>query len=215
MGQKVNPFDLRLGILTSWPSKWFSMKNYAKYLSSDRALRAEIHKRLPEGGITKIEVERSTGKTAVRIFSSRPGAIIGRSGNGADELRNILRRSFGGDLDVSVHEVPNADTEAAVLADMVARQIERRVMFRRAMKSAVRKGMEGGAKGVKVEVAGRLGGAEISRTESTIEGKIPLHTFRADISYAIDRANTTYGVIGVKVWIFRGEVFDRSEASAA
>ncbi len=208
MGQKVNPKDIRIGIIHTWPSRWFAnKKSFAKKLLSDMNIRSYLGKKLKEASISRIEIERTSSHVSVMIFSGKPGVIIGRSGDSIENLKKELFRKFGEHFDISVREVKNPDIDARLLADSVARQIEKRVAFRRAAKGAVRKAMEGGAKGVKVAVSGRLGGAEISREEFYIEGKIPLQTFRADIDYAIDRAETTYGTIGIKVWVFKGEIF--------
>jgi len=208
MGQKVNPKDMRVGIIQPWPSRWFATKkNFAKKLLQDIKIRNYLEKKLRDAAVSKIEIERTSSHISVIIFSSKPGVIIGRSGDSIDGLKTELFRKFNTRFDVVIREVKNPDIDARLLADSVARQIEKRIAFRRAAKSAVRKAMEGGAKGVKVLVSGRLGGAEISREEFYTEGKIPLQTFRADIDYATDRAETTYGTIGVKVWVFKGEVF--------
>jgi small subunit ribosomal protein S3 len=208
MGQKANPTDIRTGIIRSWPSRWFALgKQYRVLFHQDNQIRSYIENRLPDAGISNIEIERDSSNISVAIASSKPGVIIGRSGTAIEDLKKELKRQFNATFDVTIREIKNPDLDAEILADLVGQQISRRVAFRRAAKSAVRKAMDGGAKGVKVEVNGRLNGAEISRTEFFAEGKIPLQTFRADISYASKRAETTYGTIGVKVWVFRGEVF--------
>lgn len=208
MGQKANPIDLRRGVTTGWPSRWFSgHRDYAKKLLQDIRIRKFLHAKLKDASISEIEIERDGSHTSIRISSSKPGVIIGRSGTAIDDLKKVLDRKFEGHFDLSIKEIKNPDLDAAILADSVAFQLERRIAFRRAAKSAIRKAMESGAKGVKISVGGRLGGADIARSEFFSEGKIPLQTFRADISYAMKRAETTYGTIGIKVWIFRGEVF--------
>mgnify|MGYP000420823933 CR=1 FL=1 len=208
MGQKVNPNDIRLGITNTWPSRWFALgKGYQKNLMEDIAIRNYLESKLVDAGVANIEIERSSSAISVIIFSSKPGVIIGRSGTAIDDLKVELKQKFGHNFDVNIRELKNPDTDADILAESVAQQITRRIAFRRAAKSAVRKAMEANAQGVKVEISGRLNGAEISRREFFLEGKIPLQTFRADISYASKRAETTYGTIGVKVWVFRGEVF--------
>lgn len=208
MGQKVNPNDIRIGIINTWSSRWFALgKGYQKNFLEDLAIRDYLNKKLSEASVSSIEIERSSSQVTVIIFSSKPGIIIGRSGTAIEDLKKELSQKFNNHFDVNIREVKNPDTDAEILAGSVAEQIVRRVAFRRAAKSAVRKGMDAGAKGVKVEISGRLNGAEISRTEFFLEGKIPLQTFRADISYASKRAETTYGTIGIKVWVFRGEVF--------
>lgn len=208
MGQKVNPNDIRIGIINTWPSRWFALgKGYQKNFLEDIALRKYLETRLVDAGLSKIEIERSSSQISIIIFSSKPGVIIGRSGTAIEDLKKDLSIKFNNNFDVNIREIKNPDTDAEILAGSVAEQIVRRIAFRRAAKSVVRKAMDAGAKGVKVEVNGRLNGAEISRTEFFLEGKIPLQTFRADISYASKRAETTYGTIGIKVWVFRGEVF--------
>lgn len=210
MGQKANPNDVRLGITYKWPSRWFATgKGFQKNLLLDIKLREYIQKKFQDAGIARIEIERNNTHTKVVVLSSKPGVIIGRSGSAIDDLKKDLFNKFGEHFDISIREVKNGDLNAAVLAESVGYQITKRVAFRRAAKMAIKKAMEAGAKGVKIEVSGRLNGAEIARREFFLEGKIPLQTFRADISYAADRAETTYGTIGIKVWVFRGEVFDR------
>jgi small subunit ribosomal protein S3 len=208
MGQKANPNDVRLGIITQWSGKWFAQgKAYQKNLHQDIQIRKFLKGRLPDAGVSRIEIQRTSAHTVVIVFSSKPGVIIGRSGTAIDDLKKELDRKFGGYFDLSIQEVKNPDLDADIVADSVAYQLVRRVMFRRAAKGAIRKAMDAGAKGVKVEISGRLNGAEIARREFFLEGKIPLQTFRADISYASRRAETSYGTLGVKVWIFRGEIF--------
>lgn len=215
MGQKVNPNVIRIGITNSWKSRWYAKgKNFAKNLKKDFDLRKFLKDKLKEAGIINIEIERRNEMTHISILSSRPGVIIGRQGESIDDLKKTLQKKFNENFDVSIKEVKKPELEAANLADMVARQLEKRMPFRRAIKGAIQKGIEAGARGVKVQVAGRLGGVDIARTETASEGKIPLHTFRADISFAQDTANTTFGAIGVKVWVFRGEVFKGREKEA-
>lgn len=210
MGQKVNPNIIRIGITKSCDSRWFARKKqFTKNLHQDVAIRKYLKKHLKDAGIIRFEIERKSGMVHIDIYSSRPGVIIGRQGGSIEDLKKALRKEFKDNFDISIKEVKNPDTEAAHLADMIARQIEKRFPFRRAAKNAISKAMEAGAKGVKVEVSGRLGGAEIARRESYSEGKIPLHTFIADISFSNDEAHTTYGIIGVKVWTFKGEVFKK------
>jgi len=214
MGQKANPIDMRLGITTTWASTWFaSGKKYAKNLHTDLRLRSYLEKKLKHAGIAKIEIERGTAITAVSIFSAKPGVIIGRSGTAIDDLKQDLYRKFGENFEVNIREVKNPDANARIVAENVARQIEKRIAFRRAGKSAVQRAMESGAKGIKVQMSGRLAGADIARSESFKEGNVPLHTFRADIGYAMERAETTYGTIGVKVWIYGGDVFKQKVAA--
>ncbi len=208
MGQKVNPISLRIGIIRTWDSKWYAdRKSYAKHLHNDLALKAFIRKKLSSAGVDKIEIERSAKKVVVNIHASKPGLIIGRQGVAIEDLRDELSKKFNENIEVNVIEISQPDLSARLLAESVATQIERRIAYRRAVKMAIQKAMEAGAKGVKIKVGGRLNGVEIARREFFKEGNIPLHTLRADIDYHEARSNTTYGVIGVKVWIYKGLVF--------
>jgi len=210
MGQKVNPNSIRLGVIRTWDSRWFARrKDFTKNLHQDLNIRDFLKKKLKDAGIIKIEIERKSGLAHITITSSRPGVIIGKQGSSIEELKKSLSIKFNENFDVSIKESKKPEQEAAYLADMIARQLEKRFPFKRAAKNAISIAMEAGARGVKVGVAGRLGGAEIARSEMFSEGKIPLHTFRADISYALDEAHTPYGIIGVKVWTFKGEVFKK------
>lgn len=201
---------MRLGITKTWDSRWFARgKDFATNLLKDYRLRRFLEKKLKEAGLIRIEIERRNGIAHVSVYSSRPGVIIGRQGGSIDDLKAKLKAEFHENFDVSIKEVKKPELEAANLADMVARQLEKRTPFRRAAKMAIQKGMESGARGVKVLVSGRLGGAEIARREVFSEGTVPLHTFRADISFAQDTAHTPYGAIGAKVWVFRGNVFKK------
>lgn len=214
MGQKVNPQSLRLGIVNTWPSRWYAeKKDYAKRLHADLELRKYLRKKLESAGVVKIEIERSAKKVVANVSAAKPGLIIGRQGVAIEDLRDSLSRKFGENIEVNIHEVSQPDLQAALIADMVAQQIEKRVAYRRAVKLGIKKAMEAGAKGVKIKISGRLNGVEISRSEMYKEGNIPLHTLRADIDYATKTANTTYGVIGIKSWIYRGLVF-RSKTGA-
>lgn len=213
MGQKVNPTSLRIGIINSWPSRWFaSKKDYANKLHADLELKKFLRQKLKSAGVVRIEVERSAKKVVVNISAAKPGLIIGRQGVAIEDLRDILSRKFNENIEVNIHEVPDPDLSAILIADVVVQQIERRVAYRRAVKMGIKKAMEAGAKGVKIQASGRLNGVEISRSEIYKEGNIPLHTLRADIDYVQVPANTTYGVIGVKVWIYRGLVFKARKA---
>ncbi|HEC21133.1 MAG TPA: 30S ribosomal protein S3 [Candidatus Peregrinibacteria bacterium] len=213
MGQKVNPISARIGIIFTWPSAWYAdKKNYADYLQRDIALRKEVKSALKGAGFSKIGIQRSNKKVVINIHTSKPGVIIGRQGANIEKLRESLGKKFRDQIEINILEIKKPDLDAAVLAKEVAMQLERRIAFRRASKQAIRRAMEAGAKGVKVSVAGRLNGVEIARTETFKDGSIPLHTFRADIDYANDIARTTYGAIGVKVWVYRGEIFkDKKE----
>lgn len=208
MGQKVNPKSLRIGIINSWHSKWYAEgRDYAKKLHADIELKKFLAEKLKSAGVVKIEIERSAKKVVADISAAKPGLIIGRQGVAIEDLRDMLKKKFNENIDVNIHEVSQPDLCAPLIGEMVVAQIEKRVAYRRAVKMGIKKAMEAGAKGVKIQIAGRLNGVEISREELYKEGNIPLHTLRADIDYASMPANTTYGVIGVKVWIYRGLVF--------
>ena len=212
MGQKVNPKSLRIGIIKTWDSKWFATrKNYAKRFHADLALKRFISKKLQSAGVTKIEIERSAKKVVVNIHAAKPGLIIGRQGVAIEDLRDELNRKFNENFEVNIIEIPDPDLSAHLIGELVANQIEKRIAYRRGVKMALQKAMEAGAIGVKIQVAGRLNGVEIARREYFKEGNIPLHTLRANIDYAHINANTTYGVIGIKVWIYKGLVFKKDE----
>ncbi len=213
MGQKVNPNGIRLGINQKWVSKWFADKKeaYADQLNSDRLIRVFLRKNLKSAAISHIEIQRAAKSVTVAIFAARPGVIIGKKGTGVEELsKKIVRLTGDKNVHVNIKEVRKPELNAKLVGQNIAEQLEKRVMFRRAMKRAIQNAMRAGAKGIKVCVSGRLGGAEIARSEWSKEGRIPLHTFRADIDYATFEALTTYGIIGVKVWIFKGEVLSKS-----
>jgi small subunit ribosomal protein S3 len=208
MGQKVNPRSMRLQVDKDWQSRWFATKDYAPQLIADIKLRRAVEKKLGKrAGLAKIVIERSPNVLQVQIFTSKPGVVIGRGGSGTDELKKILTKVAGTDVRVSIEEVKKPETNAALVAENIASQLERRISFRRAMRMAAENAMKSGAQGAKVMVAGRLNGAEMARRETTSQGSIPLHTIRADIDYAYTVAKTTYGIIGVKVWIYKGEKF--------
>ncbi len=211
MGQKVHPIGFRVGILEGWESKWFAEKEYATLLHDDIRIRQFIKKRLYHAGISKIEVERAANKAKVNIYTARPGIVIGKKGVEIEKLKADLARQTDREVYLNIHEVRRPDLDAQLVSENVALQLERRVAFRRAMKESVARATRMGAQGVKVRCSGRLGGAEIARTEWYREGRVPLHTLRADISYGVAESRTTYGVIGVKVWIFRGEVLTKEE----
>lgn len=208
MGQKVNPVGIRLGITRGSNSKWYADKtNYPIYLNADLKVRKFLYEKLAAAAVSKIEIKRPAKNALITINAARPGAIIGKKGSYVDELRDDIRALMGGvPVHINIVEIKKPELDAKLVAMSVAQQLERRVMFRRAMKRAVQNAMRAGAQGIKITVSGRLGGAEIARTEWYREGRVPLHTFRADIDYATGSAHTTYGVIGVKVWIFKGEV---------
>jgi len=211
MGQKVHPKGFRLGIIEGWESRWFAEKAYATLLHEDIRVRGFIKKRLYHAGIAKVEIERAANKAKVNIYTARPGIVIGKKGTEIEKLKTELARLTDREVYLNIHEVRRPDLDAQLVAENVALQLERRVAFRRAMKESVARAIRMGAQGVKVRCSGRLAGAEIARTEWYREGRVPLHTLRADISYGTAEAKTTYGVIGVKVWIFRGEVLTREE----
>lgn len=209
MGQKVNPTGIRLGITQTHRSTWFAKsKDFPELLNGDRRVRAFLKEKLKNAQISRIQIERLASSAKITINTARAGVVIGRKGEDIEVLRKQASQIMGVPVTINIEEIRRPELDAQLVAESVAQQLERRVMFRRAMKRAVTNAMKLGAEGIKICVAGRLGGAEIARTEWYREGRVPLHTFRADIDYAIARANTTYGVIGVKVWIFKGEVFD-------
>jgi small subunit ribosomal protein S3 len=219
MGQKVNPVGIRLGITRDWTSKWFaSTKSFPGYVHQDWQVREFLKKKLAEASVSRIHIERAARKANITILTARPGVVIGKKGEDIERLRLEVAKMMGmpvADVRLNISEIRKPEVDAQLVAEGIAQQIERRVMFRRAMKRAVMNTMRSGALGVKVRVSGRLNGSEIARTEWYREGRIPLHTFRAEIDYGLAEARTTYGVIGVKVWIFKGEVFDQAEAAAA
>ena len=206
MGQKTHPYGFRLGVIKTWNSKWYEDKNYAKWLHEDLKLRKHIRENYAHAGIAGIEIERAASKAKVVIQTSRPGIIIGKRGAGVEQLRSELQRLTSNELFVDIQEVRKAETNAQLVAENIATQLERRVAFRRAMKKALQTAMKFGVKGIRIYSGGRLGGAEIARSEQYREGRVPLHTLRADIEFGVATAKTTYGTIGVKVWIFKGEV---------
>lgn len=207
MGQKVNPVGIRLGIVKDWSSRWYaSSKEFSDTLNADIKVREYLHKRLAQAGISRIQIDRPARNARITIHTARPGVIIGKSGKEVEVLRDEVSKIVNVPVHVSIEEVRKPELDAKLVAESVAQQLERRIMFRRAMKRAVTTALRSGALGIKISVSGRLGGSEIARTEWYREGRVPLQTFRADIDYALAQAFTTYGVIGVKVWIFKGEV---------
>ena len=211
MGQKVNPIGLRLGIVKTWESRWFGGKNYAEYILEDYKLRKFIKEKLYHAGVSRIEIERSSKRVRLRIYTSRPGIVIGKKGTEIALLKNNIEKITDREVLIDIQEIRKPEIDAQLVAENVALQIERRVAFRRAMKRGVSSAMRFGALGVKIICSGRLGGAEMARTEWYREGRVPLHTLRADIDYGFIDARTTYGVIGVKVFIFKGEVLKKDE----
>lgn len=208
MGQKVNPIGFRLGITKTWKSKWYEERNYAKWLQEDLKLREYVKKKHYTTGVSSIDIERSPNKVKLTVYTAKPGVVIGKRGAGVEQLKRELQGLTPNEIILNIVEVRKPELDAQLVAENVAMQLERRVSFRRAMKKAVGSTMKFGAKGIRLSCSGRLGGAEMSRREWYREGRVPLHTLRADISYGYAIAQTTYGVIGVKVWIFRGEVLE-------
>jgi small subunit ribosomal protein S3 len=212
MGQKVHPVGIRLGHIKDWNSRWYGAKtNYAKYLNQDLDIRAYLKKKLEHASISLIQINRLATSAQITVHTARPGLVIGKKGEDIDHLRRELSKLVGSPVQVNVEEIRKPELDAHLVAEGVAQQLEKRIMFRRAMKRAVTNTLRLGAEGVRIRVSGRLNGAEIARSEWYREGRVPLHTFRANIDYGFAEAKTTYGVIGVKVWIFKGEVFDTSE----
>ena len=211
MGQKVHPIGFRLGIIRTWDSKWYAEGDYARLLHEDIKLRSYLKKRLYHAGISKIELERAASKAKINIFAARPGIIIGKKGSEVEALKKELAKLTDKEVFINIQEVRKPEIDAQLVAENVALQLERRVAFRRAMKKSVSQALKFGAQGIKINCSGRLGGAEMSRTEWYREGRVPLHTLRADIDYGFAEAKTTYGIIGVKVLIFKGEVLKQEQ----
>jgi small subunit ribosomal protein S3 len=206
LGQKSNPIGLRLGVIKTWSSKWYEESNYAKWLNEDLRIKRFIKQKYYQTGINRIEIERAANKVKVSVFTMKPGVMIGKHGKDVEKLKEQLRRISGSEVFLNIQELRKADSDAVLVAENIARQLEHRTSFRRAMKRAVQAAMKQGAKGIRINCSGRLGGAEMSRMEWYREGRVPLHTLRADIDYGTCEAKTAYGIIGVKVWIFKGEI---------
>lgn len=213
MGQKVHPIGFRLGIVKDWDTHWFAEKEYTRLLHEDIAVRKLIQRDLRDAGVPRIEIERSANQVTVTIHTAKPGIVIGKSGAKVEDLRRRLEAKTGKKVRVNISEIRQPELDATLVARSIAEQLERRVAFRRAMKQAVTRTMQRGAKGVKAIIAGRLGGAEMSRREREVSGKVPLHTLRADIDYGMAEALTTFGVIGVKVWIYKGEILPKPKVA--
>ncbi|MGB5306962.1 MAG: 30S ribosomal protein S3 [Gammaproteobacteria bacterium] len=212
MGQKVHPTGIRLGIVKDWTSTWYAdSKDYADYLNMDLEIREFIRQRLAQASVSRVQISRPAHNAVITIHTARPGIVIGKKGEDIDRLRKEVSTRMGVPVSINVEEIRKPELDATLVAESVAQQLVRRIMFRRAMKRAVSNAMRIGAEGIKINVGGRLNGAEIARSEWYREGRVPLHTLRADIDYGTAEANTTYGVIGVKVWIFKGEIFERIE----
>jgi small subunit ribosomal protein S3 len=208
MGQKVNPIGLRVGINRTWDSRWYAGRDYAKKLVEDLKLREYVQERLKPAGISKVIIERAAKNTRVSVHTARPGVIIGKKGADIEKLRSDLSKRAGGEVSLNILEVRKPEIDAQLVSEGVAQQLERRVSFRRAMKRAVQSAMRLGAQGIRINVSGRLGGADIARMEWYREGRVPLHTLRADLDYGTSEALTTYGIIGVKVWLYKGEILE-------
>lgn len=215
MGQKVHPYSFRLGITKNWLSRWYSRKDYHRLLAEDQEIRLYLTKKLAGAAISKIELERAAGKVKVTVHSARPGLVIGKKGVGIDQIRNDVQRFTKDRLFLNVVEVRKPEIDAQLVAESIAQQLEKRVAFRRAMKKAMVSAFKFGAKGVKVRCSGRLGGAEIARTEWYADSSVPLHTLRADIDYGFAEASTTYGQIGVKAWVYKGLILSAEQAESA
>ncbi len=211
MGQKTHPKIFRIGVIETWDSKWYAERDYAQLLHEDLKIKKFIKGRLFHAGISKIEIERATNKAKINIHTARPGIVIGKKGAEIEKLKEELSHLTSREIYINIHEVRRPDLDGLLVAENVALQLQRRVAFRRAMKESVSRALRMGAQGIRVQCSGRLGGAEIARTNWYREGRVPLHTLRADVSYGLAEAQTTYGVIGVKVWIFRGEVLTEEE----
>jgi len=212
LGHKVHPYGFRLGYNKNWKSRWFSDKKYAEYVFEDSKLRKYVKEKLFHAGISKIEIERAADKVRLILFTARPGIVIGRKGVEIEKLRAELKGKFNREFVIEVNEIRRPETDAQLVAESIAQQLERRVAFRRAIKKTLGMAQKFGALGIKVQCGGRLGGAEIARTEWAREGRVPLHTLRADIDYGVALAKTTYGIIGVKVWVFKGEILSEVES---
>ncbi len=216
MGRKVNPVGFRLGVSSDWESTWFAEKNYTEFLHEDLKIREIIQSELTRAGVSRIEVERAANKVDVTLYTSKPGIVIGKQGSNVDRIRKLLENKVGRKVNVKIEEIKVPEIDAHLVAESIAEQLQRRVSYRRAMKHAVQQAMRRGAKGVKIRLAGRLGGADMSREVKEMEGRVPLHTLRAQIDYANVHAHTTYGRIGVKVWVYKGDKLpERNDAVAS
>src|SRR3990167_3596340 len=214
MGQKVHPTGIRLGITKDWNSKWYANKNYALLINQDINLRKDLKRKLMMAAVSRIQIERPANNAVVTIYTARPGVIIGKKGGGIEAMRAEIAAQLGVPVHLNIEEIRKPELDSTLVAESITQQLEQRVMFRRAMKRAVTSAMKSGAKGIKICVSGRLGGAEIARSELYREGRVPLHTFRADIDYGTAESKTTYGIIGVKVWIFKGESLPQKNRNA-
>jgi small subunit ribosomal protein S3 len=213
MGQKVNPIGFRLGIIKGWESNWYGGDNFAEKLVEDQKIRKYVLARIPKGGISKIIIERTIKRITLTIHTARPGVVIGKGGSEVDLIKEELKQLSGKDVQINIFEIKRPELDAKLVGESIAQQLRARISYRRAMKQAIASAMRVGAQGIKIKVSGRLGGAEMARTEQYKEGRIPLHTLRADIDYAVSEANTVYGIIGIKVWLFSGEVYGKRDLS--
>lgn len=213
MGQKVNPVGLRLGIVKGWDSNWYGGKTFPDKLVEDTKIRNYINARIPKGGIAKVVIERTIKRITLTIHTARPGVVIGKGGSEVDRIKEELKKLTGKDLQINIFEIKRPELDAVLVGQSIAQQLKARISFRRAMKQAIAATMRVGAEGIKIKCSGRLGGAEMARSEQYKEGRIPLHTLRADIDYAISEADTIYGKIGIKVWIFKGEIYGKRDLS--
>jgi small subunit ribosomal protein S3 len=213
MGQKINPVGLRLGIVRGWDSNWYGGKTFSDKLVEDQKIREYVQARIPKGGIAKVVIERTLKRITLTIHTARPGVVIGKGGNEVDKIKEELKKITGKDVQINIFEIKRPELDSKLVGESIAQQIEARISYKRAMKQAIASAMRVGAEGIKVKTSGRLAGADMARTEQYKEGRIPLHTLRADIDYAISEAQTVYGKIGIKVWIFKGEIYGKRDLS--
>ena len=213
MGQKVNPIGFRLGIVKGWDSNWFGGKNFADKLVEDEEIRRYINARITKGGISKVIIERTLKRVTITVNTARPGVVIGKGGAEVDKIKEELKNLTGKDIQINIFEIKRPELDAKLVGESIAQQLKARISFRRAMKQSIASAMRVGSQGIKIKLSGRLGGAEMARSEQYKEGRIPLHTLRADVDYALSEADTVYGKIGIKVWIFKGEVFGKRDLS--
>ncbi|MFT5886282.1 MAG: small subunit ribosomal protein S3 [Arcticibacterium sp.] len=215
MGQKVNPIGLRLGYIRGWESSWYGGKDFSEKLVEDNKIRKYIKARIPKGSISKVVIERTLKRITLTIHTARPGVVIGKSGSEVDKLREELKKLTGKDVQINIFEIKRPELDAKLIGETIAQQLKARISYRRAMKQSIQSASRVGAQGIKIKLSGRLGGAEMARTEMYKEGRIPLHTLRADIDYAVSEALTVYGIIGIKVWVFKGEVYGKRDLTPA
>ncbi len=213
MGQKINPIGFRLGVVKGWDSNWYGGRNFADKLYEDQKIRKYVLARIPKGGISKVIIERTLKRITLTVHTARPGVVIGKGGAEVDKLKEELKKLTGKDIQINIFEIKRPELDAKLVGESIASQLQARISFRRAMKQAIAASMRVGAEGIKIKLSGRLGGAEMARSEMYKEGRIPLHTLRADIDYAVSEALTVYGIIGIKVWIFKGEVYGKRDLS--